>query len=96
MSNLIKELYELTGIHQSRTTPYHPMGNGQCERFNRTLLEMLGSLEPDQKKDWKSYIAPLVHAYNCTRHESTSYSPFFQMFNCHPRLPVDLAFGIHR
>ena len=76
-SRLIKELCYIVGIEKSRTTPYHPMGNGMCERFNRTLLGMLGTLTPDQKTSWKSHVAPLVHAYNCTRHESTGTSPFF-------------------
>ena len=61
-SSLIRELCSLAGVHKSRTTPYHPMGNGMVERFNQTLLKMLGTLEDHQKQDWKSYVAPLVHA----------------------------------
>ena len=41
-SATIRHLCELAGIQKRRKTPYHPMGNRQVERFNRTLLDMLG------------------------------------------------------
>ena len=93
-SQLIKELCDLMGIKKSRTTPYHAAGNGMTERFNRTLISMLGTLEEDKKKNWKQFLAPLVHAYNCIRRESTGYSPYQLLFGREPRLPVDIAFGL--
>ncbi len=93
-SRLIKELCQIAGVQKSRTTPYHPMGNGAVERFNQTLLKMLGTLEEYEKADWKSYVAPLVHAYNATKHESTGFSPHYLMFGWHPRLAVDAYLGV--
>jgi transposase InsO family protein len=61
-SKLIQELCQTTGIMESRTTPYHPMGNDVTGRFIRTLISMMGTLEPEKKSNWKSYIGPLVHA----------------------------------
>ncbi|KAK3105167.1 hypothetical protein FSP39_018592 [Pinctada imbricata] len=95
-SKIVKELCTITGIEKSRTTPYHPMGNGLTERFNRTLLSMLGTLKPDQKRDWKSHIGPLVHAYNSMRQDSTGQTPYSLMFGRQPRLPVDIAFGLDK
>ncbi|XP_046346791.1 uncharacterized protein LOC124127440 [Haliotis rufescens] len=92
--NLMQEFCELLKINKSRTTPYHPMGNGICDCFNRTLCNLLGTLDQDRKKTRKAYIGPLVHAYNCTRHESTGFAPFILMYGRHPRLPVDIAFGL--
>lgn len=92
-SKLIKELCEVIGIKKSRTTPYHPRGN-PVERFNRTLLSMLGTLEDKQKLKWREYVKPLVHAYNCTKNEVTGFTPYELLFGRCPRLPVDLAFGL--
>jgi transposase InsO family protein len=58
-SKVVKELCTLTGMKMSRTTSYHPMGNGMCERVNRTLLGMLRTMEQHQKSNWKAYAAPM-------------------------------------
>lgn len=92
-SKVVKELCSLYGIRKTHTTPYHPAGNGQCERFNRTLLSMLGTLAEVQKEDWDNHVAELVQAYNNTPHPSTGYSPYFFMFGRHAKLPLDMMLG---
>ena len=79
-SSIIKELCQIMGMSKSRTSIYHASGNGMTERFNRTLISMIGTLEADKKQNWKQYISPLVHAYNCIKHESTGYAPYTLMF----------------
>ena len=93
-SNVSQQLCCILGILKCRTTPYHPMTNGLCERLNQTLIRMLRTLTQDKKANWKSHVASLVHAYNASRHDSTKYSPFYLMFGRHPRLTVDVLFGL--
>jgi len=56
------------------------MANDITERMNQTLLDLFGTLDRRKKHDWKAEIAPLVHAHDCTRHETTVYTAYSLMF----------------
>ena len=93
-SELIDNLCQVAGVKKLHTSPYHPQTNGQCEHFNSTLLNMLGTLTSEQKKDWKNHVSAMVHAYNCTKNTATGFSPYYLLFGRKPRLPVDVKFGL--
>ena len=91
---IVKELCNLLGVDKSRTSPYHPQGNGMTERFNKTLLDMLGTLLPEQKANWKDHVAAMTFAYNSTPHTSTGFSPHYLMFLREPKIPANLVVGL--
>ena len=95
-SELIEDLCKVARVEKVRTSPYHPQTNGMCERFNSTLLNMLGTLSPEEKKDWKSHALTMCHAYNSTVHSSTNFSLYFLMFGRHPRIAIDFQMGLSR
>ncbi|KAL2102145.1 hypothetical protein ACEWY4_001313 [Coilia grayii] len=86
-------LCSMYGIQKSRMTPYHPAGNGQCERFNRTLHNLLRALPSARKRDWAACLPHVLFCYNTTPHQATGESPHFLMFGQEPQLPVDFLLG---
>ena len=93
-SAVIKELCQMLNIDKLKTSIYHPQCNGISERYNRTLLSMLSTLEDSKKANWKDHISALCFAYNATKHESTKFSPFELMFNRKAVLPIDMKFQL--
>ena len=76
-SSLVRELCELAWIQKLRTTPYHPETNGQCEHFNQMLVNMMGTLLTNAKKNWQEWVSTLVSVYNSAVSNATSFSPYF-------------------
>ena len=73
-SSLLREVCRSLGIHKTRTTPYHPQGDGLVERFNRTLLNMLGTTAEDHPATWETLLPKLCIAYNTSIQASTGYT----------------------
>ena len=92
-SRVIEQLCKLLQIKKVFTCPYNPKSDSVCERFNRTLIGMLGTLKEEKRNEWHKYVPHLVGVYNSTQHSSTGFSPFELMFGRKSRLPVDQYLG---
>ena len=93
-NSLFTKLHQLCDIKSSKTTPYHPSGDGQTKLMNRTIISMLKTLNENQKARWKDHLSKLIFAHNSTINKSTGYSPFFLMFGISSRLPIDSMFPV--
>ena len=72
------------------STAYHPQTDGQTERANRTMEEILRSYVHPLADDWHLRLGDAEFAYNSTTQRSTGRSPFFTAYGYHPRTPADL------
>ena len=86
---VFKGLCDLIDAAKTRTTPYHPQGDGQVERLNKSLVKILSKLISDHRRDWADFVPKAVLAYNTSVHESTGFTPYRLMFGREAILPVD-------
>ena len=94
---ILAENYKLCttlGITRTRTSAYHPQGNGQVERMNRTLKDMLAKMLDNYQRNWDTQLQKAVFAYRVSINETTGFTPLFQVnFGRSPKLPIDVMIG---
>ena len=93
-SDLWQGMCHYLAICKTRTNPYRPQSDGQVERFNRTLIQVLKPLVNTNMDDWDEQVDFVVHAYNSTVHASTNCSPNLLVFGEDLIMPADLVFGV--
>ena len=87
-------LCELVGTVHSRSTAYHPQSDGQTQRMNRVLDDMLRHYVNPQQDNWEKLLPAAEFAVNNAFHESIQDTPFYLNNGRHPRLPSNLDLGL--
>ncbi|KII65508.1 Transposon Ty3-I Gag-Pol polyprotein [Thelohanellus kitauei] len=87
-SSLFQNMLSRFGIHKTNTTPYHPQSDGLVERLNRTLINSLSKIVPDDH-EWDKHLSAVTFSYNVSKHSSTNEIPFEVMFKRPSYLPID-------
>ncbi|KAJ9509347.1 hypothetical protein QJQ45_001810 [Haematococcus lacustris] len=80
------EVTKLLQVQVNLSSAYHPETDGQTERVNRVIEEMLRHfIRPDQR-DWAEYLPLVEFAINNAWQESVRSTPFYLSYGYHPRL----------
>ncbi|KAE9201080.1 hypothetical protein PF005_g15093 [Phytophthora fragariae] len=83
-------LFALLGTRLLMSTAAHPETDGQTERVNRVLEDVLRSYATSFAP-WSSFLPMAEFALNNSTHASTGLTPFFVNNARHPRVPALLA-----
>ena len=77
------------------SSSYHPESDGQTERTNRVLTEMLRHYVNARQDNWDKLLPLVEFAHNNAYSSVTGSTPFFICYGKHPRTPmqevIDLA-----
>ncbi|GJP67615.1 hypothetical protein CLOP_g24415, partial [Closterium sp. NIES-67] len=83
-SNFHKRQYG-TRLHLS--TAYHPQSDGQTERTNQTIEQLLRTTCTDPAQ-WEDTFSLIEFAYNNAPSATTTWSPFFFIYGIDPTTPL--------
>lgn len=93
-SDFWRALFKATGTKLLMSTAYHPQTDGQTERANRTVEQMLRAYISPHHDDWDKHLAAVEFAYNNSEQASTGMTPFYLNYGRHPETPLSIQSGI--
>ncbi|KAJ9514956.1 hypothetical protein QJQ45_002764 [Haematococcus lacustris] len=85
-----KGLMKIMQSKQCMSTAFHPQTDGQTERVNKVMEDMLRHYVGAEFNDWDQFLAPIEFAINNSFHTSIRTTPFRLNSGFDPRLPLTL------
>ena len=89
-SHFWRTLFKQLGTKLSMSTAFHPQTDGQTERMNRTMEEMLRAYVSYNQDNWDEYLPAVEFAYNNSKQLSTGHTPFELDCDQHPLTSASL------
>ncbi|CAI7889308.1 unnamed protein product [Closterium sp. NIES-53] len=86
-SKFWKELMGLLGTKLAMSSAYHPQTDGQTERLNQVVEQLLRTACKDDVSHWDTQLLTLEFAYNNASHAATGKTPFFLCYGREPLTP---------
>lgn len=90
------ELWKKFGTTLAMTTAYRAQADGQTERCNRIIEDILRAFVNHKQNDWDRHLTAVEIVYNNTKQSSTGFSPYFLNYGQHPQLPLPLTLTLHQ
>ena len=82
-------LFSLLGTKLNMSSSYHPQTDGQSERSNQTVEQILRCYTSKFMDDWDSHLGLAEFSLNSAVNASTGFSPFKLMYGYQPSSPLD-------
>ena len=79
------------GIQPRFSTAFHPQTDGQTERTNRVLEEVIRHFIDGDHKNWEDLLPLAAFAMNNAKSSSTGETPFYLNHGSHPLTPITLG-----
>ena len=92
-SKVWSELWSAYGTDLMLSTAFHSQTDGQTERLNRTLEEMLRSYVNERGTDWDQRLLMAEISYNTAVNAATGFTPMRLHIGVEGRSPLHLAVG---
>lgn len=94
LANAVKVICEMVNTSKVSTTSYHPECDRLVERFSHTLTTIISMYVSEHQGDRDTFIPCALFAYRTAVQSSTNETPFYIMYGCDPRLPIDVSLKI--
>jgi hypothetical protein len=75
-----EQLHECLGTHLIRSSAYHPQTDGQIERVNQIIEDMLCACVLTEGRKWDKHLPLAEFSYNNSYQESIKMSPFEALY----------------
>ncbi|VDI07415.1 Hypothetical predicted protein [Mytilus galloprovincialis] len=76
---------DLLEVSKTRTSAYHPASNGQVERYNRIITQLIRCFLKKTQNRWDIHLQQLAGAIRATENRQTGFTPNFHGFRTRDR-----------